>query len=353
MRLKFYDKDFNIMGIIEQGSKPNSQYSFNFKGFEWEQKFYDKDTFALNIPVIDEDVAHYNIVMDKRILYIVRGDNMKIGYIQKRHFNLENANIEISGISIEGLLEKRMTREQEFTPNTGLNGSVGVVMCNLINENRPYEWLVADPIKNDIGIQIVAFTNLDGNVFKSIKGIAEAYEIGFTTIFDDSTKKVYFKAIEPFEPERIQLLSDELTNIENIEYGSDTTKYYNYLRVVGDEDITVIIDESEGQERFEISLKNSTRKRDMTTEEYQELLRNWGKIELAKRKGDNFYNLIPIDSVNIELGEKVAGRSRYLDFVNVQPCTSIKETWEDTYQRDITIGDKIEALDMLALQIGG
>ncbi|SBV92070.1 hypothetical protein KL86DPRO_10298 [uncultured delta proteobacterium] len=303
------------------------------------------------------DPALTQIPLDPATAYIVRNDTLQVIYITRREFDGKKLTME--GIGVEGLLAKRFTIEKDYLPtgeNEGKN-YVGVVMCDIINDNNPYHWLIADRTKNAAGPSIATYTELTGNVYKYIKMLAKAYDVGIKCVFNESANNVDFIAydvtgIDVDIPGRTYRLSDELDNASDPEYEYDTSKYYNKARVIGDT-FSVVVDQSNGKEVFEYSFKSKSRQKKLTEAEYAMILYGEGEQELAKRGITETFTMKPKPDVNIELGWETVTIGKNINKVTESFCTEIKETWEETYVREHTFGYKADDLDDLVTSLQG
>ena len=350
VRLYFKNEKFQNVGVVQQGAA-----GLNFSSLEWTSVFHKQDSFAMQCGVSDSRDVEF--MLDKSTVYVVRNDTCQTAYINKKEFDGQKLTLE--GIGVEGLLAKRFTLEKDYLPtgaNAGVN-KVGAVMCDIINDNSPYVWLRADRAKNMTGPSIATYTELTGNVYKYVKMLAEAYDVGFKCIYDEKTDMVDFitYAVVPYSvdiPGRVYRLSDELDNVKELTYEHDVSKYYNYVRVVG-EDLTGVVDQSGGRERYEYSFKSRSRRKSLTTAEYTSILKGEGVQELAKRRAIEVFEVQPKDGQYVELGWEAVSIGKNINVATLSFCTEVNEIWESSYKREYTFGYRVDSKDDLVIRLQG
>ena len=352
IRLYLKNEAFETVGVIQQASS-----GLTFKSLEWESVFHKQDSFTIECGVRSSDLA--DIALAPSTAYIVRNDTLQIAKIERREF--DGRNLIMEGIGVEGLLAKRFTKEEDFLPvgvNEGQN-FVGAVMCDIINSNKPFSWLVADRAKNMVGPSIATYTEINGNVYKYLKMLAQAYDIGIRCVFDEENNRVNFSAygvvgIDVDIAGRTYIISDELDNAKEPNYEYDTSKYYNYARVVGEDGFSVPVDHhAEGEEVYEYSFKSKSRRKDKTDAEYSMILYDEGVQELAKRRIDEFFVMQPEPGAKIELGWETKTIGKNINKATQSFCTEIRETWEETVTREYTFGYKTDEHDELVISLQG
>lgn len=353
IQLIFLDEAFERVAILVKG-----RAGFDFSSLEWKSVFHKQDEFTIECPVAANTQTSPEIAaLLNGARFVVRGDTGQTVYLQKKEF--DGSKLILEGIGAEGLLAKRFTVERDYLPPEGATGQnkVGKVMCDIINDNRPFDWLVADADQNQTGVSIATYTELTGNVYKYVQMLSEAYDVGFQCIYSEKDNKVHFTTFEvvPLETYiegRTEQLSDEIGNIKDATYEHDVAKYYNYAQVVGEDDYTVVVDQSDGGEVYEYSFKSSVKLGSKTTAEYSQLLYAAGVQELAKRRIDESFVVTPQDTENIELGWEAVSISRLINKMTTSFCTEILETWENAYTREVTMGYRAdaEALAIIGLQ---
>lgn len=350
IRLYVKNEAFETVDVIQQGSE-----GLNYSSLEWESIFHAQDKFAMECSVTRPDLV--TAILDPASAFIVRNDTLQVAHITRREF--DGRRLTVEGIGVEGLLAKRFTIEKDYVPEGDLAGRnyVGAVMCDIINDNAPFRWLVADRAKSMVGPSIATFTELTGNVYKYLKTLAKAYDVGFKCLYNEEANNVAFVAygvtgIDDDIAGRTYILSDELDNASDPSYEYDTSKYYNYARVLG-ENLTAVVDQSNGRERYEYSFKSKSKQRSLSTEQYALILYGEGEQELAKRRADEVFVMQPRPGITIELGWETVTIGRNINKVTQSFCTEIKETWEERYEREHTFGYKTDELDSLVIDLQG
>ena len=353
LRLIFKNENFETVYVLVQGSN-----GLNYNELEWESVFHKQDTFSLRIGVKEPKLIAP--LLNKDVVYVVRNDTRQIAHINVKEFE-DGQYLNISGIGVEGLLAKRFTNEQEFIPtgeNLGQN-YVGRVMCDIINANRPFPWLIADRDSNSHGISIYASTKDTGNVYKTLTTLSKAYDVGFSCLYDEVTNKVHFTTI-PVVPMstvidgRAYRFSDDIGNVKGIKYEHDSSKYYNYIRMIGENGITAIVDISDGREVYEISKKSRTRQRDMSVVEYQKLLEAEGVEELSKRIANEVFTVEPKITADFKLGWEALSMTKHLDISTISFCTEIKDEFaESGYKKEYTFGYPVDMQEDFVTSLTG
>lgn len=349
IHLIFLNEAFERVALFVVGKK-----GVNFSSIEWKSVFHKQDEIAIQCGI--ENALEVSEILNDAV-YIIRGDTGQAAYIQKKEFDGTNLNIE--GIGVEGLLAKRFTQEKDYLPPDGTIGQnkVGKVMCDIINDNRPFAWLVANAAQNQTGVSIATFTENTGNVYKYIQMLAEAYDVGFRCVYSEAANKIEFQTyeVEPLSNHiegRTEQLSDEIGNIKSAQYERDTSKYYNYALVIG-EDATAVVDQSSGNEVFEYAFKSRSKRGTKTLEQYQAILYAEGEQELAKRRIDESFVVEPKDDAYIQLGWEAVSISHAINKLTASFCTEITETWENIYKREVTMGYKADAKDITIINLQG
>jgi len=350
VRLYFKNEAFETVDVIQQGAE-----GLNYTSLGWESIFHQQDKFSMQCGVKDTD--HVERVLDRQTVYVVRNDTFQIAYITRKEF--DGRNLTLEGIGVEGLLAKRFTTEADYVPDLDhpYTNQVGVVMCNIINANNPFHWLVANREANRTGISIATFTELTGNVYKYLKMLSTAYDVGFKCLYDERADTVQFITFEPvgYEvdiPGRTYRLADELGNAKDLAYDFDISKYYNYARVIG-QDLTAIVDQSGSEERYEYSFKSRSRRGSLSLEQYEAILRNEGIQELAKRRIQETFTIQPTATEWVELGWETISSSSNIGVATKNFCTEVKETWESTYEREYTFGYRTDEIEGLVIALQG
>lgn len=350
VRLYFKNERFETVGVVQQGAS-----GLNYSSLEWTSVFHKQDSFAMQCGV--HDPRDVDFALDKSTVYVVRNDTLQVAYINKKEFDGQKLTLE--GIGVEGLLAKRFTLEKDYLPTGGNAGNnrVGAVMCDIINDNAPFSWLRAERGRNMTGPSIATYTELTGNVYKYVKMLSEAYDVGFRCVYDEASNTVNFVTYEvvPYEveiPGRVYRLSDELDNVKELTYEHDVSKYYNYVRVVG-ENLTQIVDQSEGKERYEYSFKSRSRRKSLSAEEYASILYGEGVQELAKRRAKEVFEVQPKDGQHVELGWEAVSIGKNINVATLSFCTEVREIWETTYKREYTFGYRADNKDDLVIQLQG
>lgn len=304
----------------------------DFNKLEWTEKLFEADSFTLQMDFkIERNTKSskynyyytiYNSIVSGNKdghyyprFVITNGDKglTPICYIQSYSFTDEGT-LEIKGEGFLQYLEKRYTLAKEYIPKDNVNDRCGRVMCRIINDNikasqtyfAPY--FVADENDNDKGVEIYVQCDRKDTVYKKLKTLAEAYEVGMQTLFNPDTKKIYFKTIknEKADLQTLKVLSKDDDNVVSLAMEIDSDKFRNYVLVEGEE--TVIIDlrqDKVNEPALELVINSSKKRGTRTLAEYRGLLESEGREKLTQYVLEESFEIEPIQNIKVGLGEYV------------------------------------------------
>lgn len=303
-----------------------------FKKLEWTERMYEADSFTLELDFKKErntktgDYNYYKTLYQAIVdankdgfyyprFIITNADKglTPIAYIQSYKFTDEGT-LEIKGEGFLQFLEKRYTLKKEYIPTTENNDKCGRVMCRIINDNiKPEQtnlapFFIANEDENDNGEEIYVSCERKDTLYKKLKTLAEAYEVGMRTLFDPDEKKIYFKTIknEKSDDQKLHVLSEDDENVVSIAMEVDIDKYRNYVLVEGEE--TVIIDlrqDKVNEPALELVIQSNKKRGSKTLEEYKKILESEGREKLAKYIKEENFDIEPTQNTKVNLGEYI------------------------------------------------
>lgn len=303
-----------------------------FNKLEWTEKLYEADSFSLELDfkkITNPNFKKYNYY---KTLYnavvgaykdgfyfprfiITDADTglTPICYIQSYSFTEDNK-LEIKGEGFLQFLEKRYTIAKEYIPKDNVNDACGRVMCRIINDNikdsqtlfAPY--FEANEDDNDRGTEIYVQCERKDTLYKKLKTLAEAYEVGMRPLFDPDKKKIFFTTIqnEKADLQTLTVLSKDDDNVVSIAMEIDSDKYRNYVLVEGEE--TVIIDLRQDKTKepaLELVISSSKKRGTRTLDEYRGLLESEGREKLTSYVLEESFSIEPKQNIKVGLGEYV------------------------------------------------
>ena len=329
--LYIFDYDFNFLCHIKE-----------FKKLEWTERICEDDSCTLEVEVKREkntrtsDYNYYKTLYDAIVganriydseqkqyksgfyyprFIITNGDSglTPIAYIQSYKFT-EDGTLEIKGEGFLQFLEKRYTIEKEYIPTTANNDKCGRVMCRIINDNNKtgqtnfIPFFVADENDNDNGEEIYVSCERKDTLYKKLKTLSEAYEVGMRTLYHPDEKKIYFKTIKypKKDLQELRVLSKDDENVVSIAMEVDIDKYRNYVLVEGEENVIIDIRQDKKKEpALELVIQSNKKRNTKTLEEYKKILEAEGREKLSKYLMEEAFDIEPAQDVKVDLGEYV------------------------------------------------
>lgn len=352
------DESLNLISTID-----------NFDNIELNTNFYEADTFSVDlefrivrdtqsleyakykniyeslasmyeIPSAEDDKAHLNVPVYKP-RYLFTDFSNRLNIIESFEIDELGAKLTIKGRGYLALLEKRYTIEKEYKQTSSANKSVGHVISNIINDNKPQSFLIADEKNNALGVEIYTSTDIDNNVYEVITDLMSAYEVGFNTIIDYEKKKVHFNIIKKGTVMNTSVSLDD-ENLTSNKYELDTGNHFNYALVMGEEGINAIVDQTGGHDALQLVIDSKKKKHtDISNKDYLKFLETEGIAELAKNKAEEHFDIDVTDSVDVNLGDKVVVKINvgYKEILKEIIVTSINHSFDKmTYKRSVGFG---------------
>lgn len=329
--LYIFDYDFNFLCNIKE-----------FKKLEWTEKIFEADSFTLELEFKKErntratEYNYYKTLYDAIVgsnryydneqkkyksgfyyprFIITNADSglTPIAYIQSYKFTDEGT-LEIKGEGFLQFLEKRYTIKKEYIPTDENNDKCGRVMCRIINDNNNNSqtnfmpFFVANEYDNDNGEEIYVSCERKDTLYKKLKTLSEAYEVGMRTLYHPEEKKIYFKTIKypKKDLQDLRVLSEDDDNVVSIAMEVDIDKYRNYVLVEGEENVIIDIrQDKEKEPALELVIQSNKKRGSKTLEQYKKILEAEGREKLSKYLMEEAFDIEPTQDVKVDLGEYV------------------------------------------------
>lgn len=225
MELKIFDRDLNLIGIVD-----------SFSSLIWNRKYNSLGDFQMNILFTSE----VNSIL--KIDNIVYKDNGECGFITSKEIKTDSdgaESIEIKGKFILGYLERRIIWGTEEINANIIDGAYELVNKNCINsaEDRKINNLLfgENPC---INIQLIKQVSYD-NLLDTLCSIVQSYELGLTVDFDIMNKKLVFKIYKGTDRSINQkvvapvIFSRDFDNVLEQNYVESINTYKNVALIAG------------------------------------------------------------------------------------------------------------------------
>ncbi|KAI3350154.1 siphovirus ReqiPepy6 Gp37-like family protein [Clostridium botulinum] len=248
MELKIFNRDLNLVGIID-----------SFSSLIWNRKYNLLGDFQLNILFTSE---HNSLLKIDNIIY---KDNGECGFITSKEIKIDDdgtESIEVKGKFILGYLERRIIWEQEEINSSVVDASYMLVHDNCINcsEQRKIPNLMLGE-KINIEIPLVKQVSYN-NLLDTVCLISQTHELGLKVNFDIIEKKLVFKIYKGIDRSINQskvapvIFSRDFENVLNQNYVESNNNYKNVALVAGAgegiERKTLAIGDKSGLDRYEL-----------------------------------------------------------------------------------------------------
>lgn len=324
MELKIFDKDLNLIGIID-----------SFSNLIWNRKYNSLGDFQMNILFTSE----VNEVL--QIDNIIYKDNGECGYITSREINVEDDGtevIEVKGKFILGYLERRIILKTENLDSNIVDGSYKLIDENCINssEERKIPNLILDE-KPNLDIPLIKQVS-NKNLLDTLMEVVQADDLGIKVDFDMKTKKLIFKLYKGINRGINQnivapvIFSRSFENVLNQNYLESTNNYKNVALVAGAgegiERKTTIVGDAAGLERYEIYVD----------------ARDLSNTKSAEKNGESIDEQIP-DSEYIPLLETRGKEKLAEHYKSTVFDSTINEDSNYIYKQDYELGDIVTFFD--------
>lgn len=360
MELKIFDRDLNLIGILD-----------SFSSLIWNRKYNSVGDFQLNILFTQE----LNELL--KIDNIIYKDNGEGGYIVSKEIKVEDdgtESIEVKGKFILGYLERRIILGSE-----DLNSNIIDAVYTLINNNCiecSIERIIPNLIlgeKLDTDISLSKQISY-GNLLDAVKEILQPHEIGLKIDFNIKKKKLILKLYKGINRSINQkviapvIFSRSFENVLSQNYLESISSYKNVALVAGagegEKRKTLLIGEASGLDRHEIYIdardiqdtktieKNGESiEQEIPQQEYMNLLETRGKEKLAEYYDSKTFDSIINSNSNLiykqdyDLGDVVTFFDKKWGITMDTRITEISETYnEQGMNINITFGNDVPTL---------
>lgn len=326
MELRIYDKELNLLGIIE-----------NQKSLIWTRRYNKAGEFMAYFPLTDDNIRLIKI--DNLISF--RGAN-EAGVIEDvimRSTNIERVII-ASGRFLISYLDRRLIR-----PTYNFTGRTEIAMRQMIQN------AVAIPLVEMGALQgftdTIEFQATYKNLLSYESKLSVYSNIGFRFRPDFTNKKIYFETYRGLDRTRGQTerpfveFSDRFDNLSSVENRKNTQLLKNVGYVGGEGEgservfITIGDDTLTGLERREMFVDaRDISSMDITQAEYLEALRTRGYEKMNEQIFSDSYDVTTVPTGNYkykddyDLGDIVTIRKTDWNLTTNLRITEIQEVYE-------------------------
>lgn len=291
MELKIFDRDLNLIGILD-----------SFTSLIWNRKYSSVGDFQLNI-LFSNEVNE--MLTNDNIIYKDYGE---CAYITSKEITIDEDGAEqiiIKGKFILGYLGRRIILNEDTLETNLIDGSYRIVDGNCINcdKSRVIPNLILGS-RPDINLDIIKQVQYK-NLLDTLTEIMQEHDLGFKVDFDVKTKKLVFKIYQGIDRSISQqvhapiIFSRNFENVLSQNYLESINNYKNVAFIAGagegEERKTLMVGEATALDRFELfveakdisnskQIENSNGEMEdvvMTDSEYNTLLEAKGKEQLA------------------------------------------------------------------------
>ena len=360
MELKIFDRDLNLIGILD-----------SFSSLIWNRKYNSVGDFQLNILFTQE----LNKLL--KIDNIIYKDNGECGYIVSKEIKVEDdgtESIEVKGKFILEYLERRIIFGTE-----DINSNLVDAVYSLINNNCIgccFERIIPNlELGEKLDSDILLSKQISyGNLLDTVKEILQPHEIGLKIDFNIKEKKLIFKLYKGINRSINQkviapvIFSRSFENVLSQNYLESINNYKNVALVAGagegEKRKTLLIGEASGLDRHEVYIdardiqdtktieKNGESiEQEIPHQEYMNLLETRGKEKLAEYYDSKTFDSIINSNSNLiykqdyDLGDVVTFFDRKWGITMDTRITEISETYNKQGMNiNITFGNDVPTL---------
>lgn len=274
IELYIYDRDLNFQGVIDE-----------YTSLRWRRKYFEAGEFELHLKATERNIAIF-----KKDNVIIREESKEAGFVKSVEI-IESTNtteLVVIGRFLSYLLYRRIVKKRiNFT------GKILAGMRVILNKMTPFSKLeIAD---TTIDSEKITFRVTYKNIYNYLVKLAKAANVGFRIIADIENKKYRFENYEGLNRTVEQTnnsfyeFSEEYSNINKADYLNDGGTLYTDVLVggegEGDSRVLVEINNTAGLHDFDIVETfvdaKSEAKGDLTTSEYNEVLKEKGNEKIA------------------------------------------------------------------------
>ena len=290
--IKIFDSNLNFLGFLDR-----------FNSFQCSQKYADAGSFSIKAILTKETVK-----------FLKEGNFIQFedfaGMIDSIQMNDSAGNvptITASGYDLTGLLASRIIWNDEY-----YNGNSEEFLRKIISDNA------INPADSRRIIPFLALGELSGlpqtterntkheTLLDECIKVCKVADYGFSIDLDTKNKKMNFKIYEGTDrtagqPQQL-IIGKSYDNVMVQDYTYSSKDEITTCLVVAEEDSVSIGEEAAGLKRKETFLESSSTKEELTTEQFQNVLKSEGNEQL-----NNTIQCFDIDIFNttLSIGDKI------------------------------------------------
>ena len=295
--IKIFDSNLNFLGFLDR-----------FNSFQCSQKYADAGSFSIKAILTKETVK-----------FLKEGNFIQFedfaGMIDSIQMNDSAGNvptITASGYDLTGLLASRIIWNDEY-----YNGNSEEFLRKIISDNA------INPADSRRIIPFLALGELSGlpqtterntkheTLLEECIKVCKVADYGFAIDLDTKNKKMNFKIYEGTDrtagqPQQL-IIGKSYDNVMVQDYTYSSKDEITTCLVVAEEDSVSIGEEAAGLKRKETFLESSSTKEELTTEQFQNVLRSEGNEQL-----NNTIQCFDIDIFNttLSIGDKITVKEK-------------------------------------------
>ena len=334
MELLGLDKNFNIVSQL---------YPLNL---QWNRKYYEAGTFAVEIPASQYDGA---------IEYIYSKDLDELGMSQKKNWTAGNTG---KRISIEGFFYEKILDDDIIYPTFYGHGKINTVITEMLDTYAGIE------MEYDLDPNLVVtvdYKSTGDSLGTKLYELLQMYEYSYSIKYNFEQNKFVFKTVKGLDVTQdntdgnnFVTFATTWSNISNPNVLVDASDYRNYAVIAGEgeaeERIYVISDHSNGQKKKMIFVDSRNSRYDpdeQTLEQYKASLVQEGDEELLNHQILQNIDFDPVVSgyeyrTDYDLGYKCDAIIEDLGLDIQGRITSIYEVWKSgLHTLEIELGNQI------------
>ena len=295
--IKIFDSNLNFLGFLDR-----------FNSFQCSQKYADAGSFSIKAILTKETVK-----------YLKEGNFIQFedfaGMIDSIQMNDSAGNvptITASGYDLTGLLASRIIWNDEY-----YNGNSEEFLRKIVSDNA------INPADSRRIIPFLALGELSGlpqtterntkheTLLDECIKVCKVADYGFSIDLDTKNKKMNFKIYEGTDrtagqPQQL-IIGKSYDNVMVQDYTYSSKDEITTCLVVAEETSVSIGEEAAGLKRKETFLESSTTKEELTTEQFQNVLKSEGNEQL-----NNTIQCFDIDIFNttLSIGDKITVKEK-------------------------------------------
>lgn len=334
MELLGLDKNFNIVSQL---------YPLNL---QWNRKYYEAGTFAVEIPA-----SQY----DDTIEYIYSKDLDELGMSQKKNWTAGNTG---KRISVEGFFYEKILDDDIIYPTFYGHGKINTVITEMLDTYAGIEMDYDLDPNLDVTVD---FQSTGDSLGTKLYELLQMYEYSYSIKYNFEQNKFVFKTFKGLDVTQdntdgnnFVTFATTWSNISNPNVLVDASDYRNYAVIAGEgeaeERIYVVSDHSNGQKKKMIFVDSRNSRYDpdeQTLDQYKASLVQEGDEELLNHQIIQNIDFDPVVSgyeyrTDYNLGYKCDAIIEDLGLDIQGRITSIYEVWKSgLHTLEIELGNQI------------